>query len=186
MARRLSSHDIFSQWTLALLAVGQIVISLVAALGLQTNFRPSYVTFASVFFGVLVLAYSLLLEISNFSARVVKMHECGLQLGRLARQLVYLRDAGWHLRRKYDKYTKNYYDILDKHENHTRTDYLVAHYEYYDGKKDLEPSIDTSRLVQWSHLIKIKIYWLHFLQFAHYIASIVLIYAWIYAFVVSK
>ncbi len=180
-ARRLSAHGWFSQWTLALLAVGQIVISLVSALELKSGFRPDYVNFASIFFGVLVLAYSLLLGMANFSARAVKLHGCGLELGRLARHLVYLRNSGTDLQDEYDRAAKMYYDILDKHENHTRTDYLVAHYEHYDSA--------ASKLKTWSRdwleerfrlfSVRIKLYVFHSLQFAHYVASIALIYVWI-------
>lgn len=181
-ARRLSSHGWFSQWTLALLAVGQIVISLVTALGLHTNFKPAYVTFASVFFGVLVLAYSLLLGMANFSARAVKFHECGLQLGRLARKLVYLRDTGSLIQSEYDECAKVYYDTLEKHENHTRTDYLTAHHEYYDGKIDELEVFSRAWFIKRTHLlgVRLKIYLFHILQYIHYIASIILIYGWIY------
>ncbi len=102
--------------------MGQVIISLVPALGLTSNFSEKYITFASILFGVLVLAYSLLLGMANYSARAVRMHECGLQLGRLARKLFDLRTRQNLTQGEYDACVKDYYDILDKHENHTRTD----------------------------------------------------------------
>lgn len=183
-ARRLAAHGSFSQWTLALLAVGQIVISLVEPMGLNSNFKTGYVNFMNIFFGILVLAYSLLLGMANFSARAVKMHGCGLELGRLARQLVELKNSGNNQTNSYDECTKEYYDILDKYENHTRTDYLTSHYEYYDGKTtELSLSADWLAKRFKLEIVRFKLYVLHCLQFSHYAMSTLLISGWIYKLV---
>ena len=184
-ARRMSFHGSFSQWTLALLAVGQIVISLVAVLELHSNFRPAYTSFASVFFGVLVLAYSLLLGMANYSARAVKLHECGLGLGRLARELTFLSAVHDVAQAQYEAYAARYYDILDKHENHTRADYLVAHYEYYGRYMSITEGISWVWCVRTLELtwVLIRIYLWHVSQFAHYVLSVGLVYGWIYALV---
>jgi len=180
-ARRMAAHGWFSQWTLAALAVGQIVITLVSALGLHSSFKPQYVNFASAFFGVMVLAYSLLLGMANFAARAAVIHQCGLELGRLARRLLVMRDTGAVSRAEYDECAKQYYDILDKHENHTRTDYLVAHYEYYDSLASKLTTFSKEWWVERTGLlfVRIKLYVLHLVQFSHYIASAVLMYVWI-------
>jgi hypothetical protein len=80
-ARRLNSHNWFSQWTLSLLAVGQIALSVAEAIGLPIQVGPKWFSLGSIFFSVLILAYSLLLGMSNFSARAVKIHDCGLERG---------------------------------------------------------------------------------------------------------
>jgi SMODS and SLOG-associating 2TM effector domain family 5 len=180
-SRRLSIHGWFSQWTLALLAIGQIVIALIMALKLHMNYREQYMDFGSVFFGVMVLAYSLLLGMANFSARAVLIHECGLELGRLARHLFSLRSTGAATQADYDSCAKTYYDILDKHENHTRTDYLTAHYEYYDALAAKLAWLSMPWLVERSRLIgvRMQIYVFHTLQFSHYVISTLLIYVWI-------
>ena len=49
-ARRLGLHSIFSQWTLAYLAIGQITISMVPALKLHNNFSEAYTNFGAIFF----------------------------------------------------------------------------------------------------------------------------------------
>jgi hypothetical protein len=86
-AQRMELHDTFSQWTLAYLAVGQVVISLVVALKLKSNYSSAYMDFGGLFFGVLVLTYSLLLGMGNFAARAIMLHTCGIELGSLARKL---------------------------------------------------------------------------------------------------
>jgi len=80
-SRRLESLGWTSQWTLALLAIGQIVISLISVLKLPMMFSQTYVDFMGLFFGVLVLAYSLLLGMANFNARSTRLHHCGMELG---------------------------------------------------------------------------------------------------------
>jgi SMODS and SLOG-associating 2TM effector domain family 5 len=189
-ARRLAYHAWFSQWTLALLAVGQIVISLIPALKLRSNFSESYLNFGGIFFGVLVLAYSLLLGMANFSARAQKLHECGLELGRLSRELLLWSCGKNATNKQYSAAVKNYYDILDRHENHTPIDYKVANYEHYffeetslkncNGRTDL---VWKCLKYQWR---KIVIYGSHFLQFSHYVFSVFLVAFWIYFCVVKN
>ena len=184
-ARRMAAHGWFSQWTLALLTVGQIVISLVAALKLHSKFHAEYVNFASIFFGVLVLTYSLLLGMANYASRAVKMHECGISLGRLSRRLFYLLRNPCSNTNHYKEAVREYYNILEKYENHTRTDYLVAHYEYYDSKLAGHQQFDMKWLYERFRLVCVhaKICFFYVIQFSHYLLSIILVWAWIYVLV---
>lgn len=122
-ARRLMAHNLFSQWTLAVLAVGQIAISVIDALDLPLNYSDRYLAFGGIFFGVLVLAYSLLLGMSNYSARSVQLHKCGLELGELARDLYLISKLNGADRQNYEDYAKKYYVILGQYENHEEIDY---------------------------------------------------------------
>lgn len=186
-ASRMELHGWAAQWTLAFLAVGQIIISLIPALNLRSNFGENYVGFASVLFAVLVLAYSLLLGMADYSARAVRMHGCGLALGRLARRLVFLIARGNVTSAEYEEAAKDYYDILDKHENHTYRDYLVAHHQYYDAhalRLDLFSRPwwrERTRLAR----VKASIWVLAALQLSHYAISLGLMYSWIYYMVKS-
>ena len=186
-ASRMELHGWAAQWTLAFLAVGQIIISLIPALNLRSNFGENYVGFASVLFAVLVLAYSLLLGMADYSARAVRMHSCGLALGRLARHLVFLIHRGNVTDAEYKEAAKDYYDILDKHENHTHRDYLVAHHQYYDARSSkLEffslPWCRERTRLAW---VKARILVLSALQLSHYAISLGLMYCWIYYMVRS-
>lgn len=181
-ARRLRAHNSFSQWTLALLAVGQIVIALVAALHLRTSFLPAYVDFGGVFFGVLVLTYSLLLGMADYSARSVKLHECGIELGALARRLFLLSKDPCSTADDYMQSAKDYYAILSKHENHSAVDYLVSNCENSRGQhfQDEFLSMEWLRWRTWLVYAKAEIYALHALQFSHYVISVALIWGWIF------
>lgn len=185
-ARRMKLQGWAAQWTLALLAIGQIIITLIPSLNLRSNFGEDYVGFASVLFAVLVLAYSLLLGMADYSARAVKIHGCGLELGRLARKLVFLVNRGYVSADEYEECAKNYYDILDKHENHTQLDYLISHHQYYEAKAS---KMDFSNKKYWRDsaslvLVKAKIWIFQIIQFSHVVISLGLMYSWIY-FMVS-
>jgi hypothetical protein len=171
-ARRLNSHNWFSQWTLALLAVGQITLSVAQAIRLPLHISENHFNLGSIFFGVLILAYSLLLGMSNFSARAVRIHECGLELGRLTRKLFQAQRATSVRLSEYNELSARYYNILEKHENHTRTDYLVAHYEYYQAH-GYGPSQEKNDKVKL-FLARAETHIFHALQFSHYVVSLAL------------
>jgi hypothetical protein len=174
-----------------MLAVGQIVIALIPALNLHMNFTLGYVAFGSIFFAVLVLTYSLLLGMGNYAARSVKLHGCGLELGRLARKLYAMRTDPSVTDEDYKTAAQQYYDILEKHENHTKADYLVAHYEYYaSGAALLQAeasgiSAKSTWLEREWHLQKtrLEIFTHNIFQYWHYFFTTVLIWSWIYCLV---
>jgi SMODS and SLOG-associating 2TM effector domain family 5 len=178
--RRMELHNAFSQWTLAFLAVGQIVIALIVALKLKTVFSPAYVDFGGIFFGILVLAYSLLLGMGNYAARAIKHHACGMELGGLARSLHLKSKNPASTQDDYEKAAAKYYEILSKYENHIDIDYLTAAHEI--ATKDKIDFLSTQFFKQVFEILKnrISVLWGKFLQFAHYIASIFLISFWIF------
>ena len=171
-ARRLNSHNWFSQWTLALLAVGQITLSVAQAIRLPLHISENWFNLGSIFFGVLILAYSLLLGMSNFAARAVRIHECGLELGRLARKLYQAQRAPAVRLSEYNDLSSRYYNILEKHENHTRTDYLVAHYEYYQARGYGTTTESRTRFKLFVARAETHVF--QILQFCHYVISLVL------------
>lgn len=184
-ARRLAMHNIFSQWTLAYLAVGQIAISLVPALKLHNNFSEAYTNFGSIFFGVLVLAYSLLLGMGNFSSRSVVMHACGMDLGNLARELHLLDQTQDVSPGKYESMSKEYYQILAKCENHAQQDYLAtnASIKIADLKKSpIFTKQFATDLIPSAYAIAVS-GGLKALHFAHYLATVAMMSFWFYCMV---
>lgn len=124
-AGRLALHSWASQWTLALLAVGQIVIGLVTALNLEsTRFGSFYINFAAIFFSVLVLTYSLLLGMSNFSVRAERFHACALKLGKLSLFIKQYQNNGEVCTKKMEDFIHRYNRRLAISENHSQADYL--------------------------------------------------------------
>lgn len=187
-ARRLTFHSICSQWTLAILAVGQVVISLIPALGLST-FDANWQNFGSVFFGVLVLAYSLLLGMGNYAARSVQLHSCGIELSGLAREVHLYKESSCNLGECQDA-TKRYYAILSKCENHAHCDFLAT-------EADLERKLLKTLTDQWKTAdskeskfpaLELFLYYLahtraqfsKWIQFAHYVVTLVALFGWLW------
>lgn len=169
-AGRLALHSWASQWTLALLAVGQIVIGLIVILGLKARFSDSYVSFAAIFFGVLVLAYSLLLGMSNFSVRKERFHDCALKLGKLALFVTDFINNGEKEEEKIENFIHKYNRVLSISENHTQSDYIK--YKI----KNSEASC-SERFMSFLGTI---------FQFGHYFVSIFMMYIWIFMMVLPK
>lgn len=181
-ARRLGLHSIFSQWTLAYLAIGQIAISMVPALKLHNNFSEAYTNFGAIFFGVLVLAYSLLLGMGNFSGRSVVMHSCGMELGNLARELHLLDKTPEVSPEKYESAAKEYYQILAKCENHAHQDYLVTNAALKLNALAWPTAFNNryvADLIACAYAVALS-FGLKFLLFAHYMATIAIISFWFY------
>jgi SMODS and SLOG-associating 2TM effector domain family 5 len=184
-ARRMELHNTFSQWTLAFLAVGQIVIALVVALKLRTNYPPAYMDFGGIFFGVLVLTYSLLLGMGNFAARAIMLHSCGVELGGLSRKLHLQAKSRESAPSEYEEAAKRYYEILSKCENHIALDYMVARRDAVDKKLEDAPFLSREHIFARTELIKVfaKIWISRIFQYFHYAASVTIIGSWIYKMV---
>lgn len=172
-ARRLMAHNLFSQWTLAVLAVGQIAISVIDALDLPLNYSDRYLAFGGIFFGVLVLAYSLLLGMSNYSARSVQLHKCGLELGELARELYLISKLNGADRPNYEDYAKKYYVILGQYENHEEIDYRRTKFFMRDGDSLVGFTLD--RIFEGARL-KMG----YFFGFSHYLITGLLMAMWLW------
>jgi hypothetical protein len=181
-ARRLGLHSIFSQWTLAYLAIGQITISMVPALKLHNNFSEAYTNFGAIFFGVLVLAYSLLLGMGNFSGRSVVMHSCGMELGNLARELHLLDQTPEVSPAKYESAANEYYQILAKCENHAHQDYLATNTSLKLNELAWPLALNNryvADLIACASAVALS-FGLKVLHFAHYMATIAMISCWFY------
>jgi len=175
-ARRLMAHNLFSQWTLAILAVGQITISVVDALDVPLNYSDRYLAFGGIFFGTLVLAYSLLLGMSNFSARSVQLHKCGLELGELARELYLKSRLIGSSQFLYSEYAKRYYVILGQYENHEDIDYRFTKFFM---KNDSRNGLGIWNLGRTWEGVMLKFVYLF--GFSHYVATSSLMALWLWS-----
>lgn len=183
-SRRLTRQNKFSQWTLALLSVALILISLISASEIPTKFDDNYIDIMQIIFAVLVLTYSLLLATGDYSARCVKIHRCGMELGRLARKIKPYENKNDN-DTKYEQFTNDYYNCLEKYENHESVDYLVADYssrDWYEGEKLFTLArivFFTSAFIEKSK-IKISIWWGNTYPVSHYFISVIGVYYWLY------
>ena len=189
-SRRLRLNHQFSQWTLALLSVSLILIALISASDIKIEFSESYVDIMQIIFSVLVLAYSLLLATGDFSARSVKMHRCGMELGRLARSIKPYEEKTLD-EIKYGEFYSKYYDILEKYENHEDVDFIKTTFistDWYSRLKteDLKfiPKVkanadDFSEKIKMWLTLRVK----SIIPITHYILSVGLVYGWLFCMV---
>ncbi|WP_406568768.1 SLATT domain-containing protein [Aeromonas caviae] len=172
-SRRLKLHSWCSQWTLTFLAVGQIILSLLYIFEIYNKKIPdTQINMASLFFAIAVLAYSLLLGMGDFSARSSNIHQCGLQLAELSRELHYKITRGVSsTESEYLNFVSRYYACLNRHENHTSQDYFIAKLDYLS-------EIDNLPSVYKRVKLKIKILLYRFFGFSHYLLSVFSIITW--------
>jgi hypothetical protein len=171
-SRILMLHSIYSQWTLALLAVGQVVISVLEKyFDFQQN-QKNFLSFGGVFFGVLVIAYSLLLAMSNYYYRAKKTHQCGLDFSQLAEGLPLHICGGKITSEQYLKALKRYYKILSKCENHKEID--CRDVKEKEDNKNIKANEEKKRSIDKAFNLIIK-----WFSFSHYVLSILAIIIWI-------
>lgn len=187
---RLSTHGMWSQWTLSLLAIGLIIVSVVSLSGIQTNFTDRYSDVMQIVFSVIILTYSLLLGMGNFSARAERLLRCGMELSRIVRKVKPYKgkDDDEH-DSVYNQLTKDYYDCLEKYENHKDVDFLSSRLEIErrkgfpeKGKEEEWPEF----LIRYFYAFKSRLtLWLSvrvrlILAFSHYLITLVIVYGWLF------
>jgi hypothetical protein len=185
-SRRLSLQNSMSQWTLALLSVALILISLVSASDIKIAYSETYTDIMQIIFAVLILAYSLLLGTGDYSARSVKVHRCGLELGRIARKIKPYESSSDE-QEKYEVLNGEYYNCLEKYENHENVDYLVASLEsrnwVHEGNgypQNFNEIIAILLSLIEKTYSQLKVMFWSILPISHYIISIFGVYYWLY------
>lgn len=179
----------WSQWTLSLLAIGLIIVSVIALAEIQTNFSMPYTNVMQIIFSVVILTYSLLLGMGNYSARAERLLRCGMELSRIVRKIKPYKgkDDEKH-DGNYDHLTKDYYDCLEKYENHKDLDYLsssleIARRKGYPIQEKDEKFLTFIPKYLGAVLTRFKL-WLsirsrYTLAFSHYVFSLTLVYGWL-------
>jgi hypothetical protein len=132
-SRRLRLHAKLSTYTVVVLSLALILISLMQAYDLGENIKRKEVVLLQVFASIAVLVYSLLIEKNDFSNRSEKMYSCASKLGELKQKAHPFKNPGSFDQTKYDTCWKDYHDVLKLYETHSnndfRGDYLRAKLE---------------------------------------------------------
>lgn len=123
-SERLERHHKLSQWTVSLISAALVFVPLAQSFGIASGIKAIYLNATQATLAVLVLVYSLLLGQENFVSRAQAMHRNGIELGRFARKLAGKGDAVPD--DEYFRLAEEYYNILDKYENHKPIDYLYT------------------------------------------------------------
>ncbi|MGH9963087.1 MAG: SLATT domain-containing protein, partial [Pyrinomonadaceae bacterium] len=163
-SERLELHHKLSQWTVSLISVALVFVPLVQTFGISAGIEVIYLNATQATLAVLVLVYSLLLGQENFISRAQAMHRNGVELGRFARKLAGKGDAVSD--EEYSALAKEYYDILEKYENHKPIDYLYTRLADTPSNRN-----------EWAIFIglSIKARLISLVIFSHYIAAILFV-----------
>lgn len=178
-SRRMNIQHISSQWTLTLLAVGQILLTLVIALDLHYIKDDDTLNLGGIFFSIMLLAYSLLLGISNFQLRSKQLHRCGIELSNIAKKAAFhINSNGQSINKyDYDKLVKEYSDCLMTYENHSQLDYLLA--KLHHGEKFEKITFSNPDKIFLKFEIMIRI----FFRYIHYGISFIMLILWSYVLI---
>lgn len=126
-ANRLELHDKWSTITISIISVYIISINLAIILpDLPEFLSTEIITYSTICLSVLVLVISLILASRNYKMRADKYHECGRKINEIYDQLCIWKNTDENPSKDdLNNMSKNYYTILDNHENHSRLDYLM-------------------------------------------------------------
>lgn len=186
---RLGTHGMWSQWTLSLLAIGLIIVSVVTLSGIPTNFSEKYSDVMQIIFSVVILTYSLLLGMGNFAARAERLHRCGMELSRIVRKIKpYKGKDDEEHDSIYSDLSREYYDCLEKYENHKDVDFLSSRLEIerrkgYPDKTEEDGWASYVYKVLGTFYSRMKL-WVSIrlrllVAFCHYPLSLAFVYGWI-------
>lgn len=123
-AKRQAAHAKASQWSVASLSVLMIIVSVAQALGLLKPHSDSRLALIQVGISTLVLVFSLLLALENYSVRSDRSHRCGLALNEVARRAAALESEAGSAE-QYHELCRAYERVLEQYENHETLDYLM-------------------------------------------------------------
>jgi len=170
-SRRLKIHHRFSQWTIAILSSGLIFIPLIQVFGATFDIPLKLCNVFQTILAVLILVFSLLLSQENFFSRSENMHKNGVELGRLVRKIEGIIENNKEKTETidlelYNKLKNEYYDILEKYENHETIDFMNA-------KLNIKPDEKIKLVKYWC--IKIEVFFRCFLIFALYLLPCLLV-----------
>lgn len=132
-SRRLKLHAKLSTYTVVVISLGLILISLMQAYNLGNNIDSKLVGLIQVFSAIAVLVYSLLVEKNDYSSLSEKMYSCAAKIGEL-KQRFYPHIENKHDDKIYDKFEKDYYSVLKLYETHSTNDFRG---DYYRAKIDM-------------------------------------------------
>lgn len=174
-SRVLHSQHLWSQWTLTFLAVGQILLTLVTALDLYDHcISNDLINFMTALFAIIVLAYSLLLGMSNFQLRANQVHKCGIELSGIAKKIRFYIGNQPIAYQNYEILVKEYNDCLKGYENHSSRDYFAA--RLHHGEEFEKCKISNMEVV----CLIIKIWRGNMCLYWHYLASMFALIIWMW------
>src|SRR5439155_26212164 len=116
-AKRFSTHQALSLWSLPLFSAGLIGMTLLSVLHIRTNLDAPFYDLLQIMLALLVLVLSLLLSANKYSDRSEKIHRCALEINALCHDLLPYCAPGKDDLAMYDQTLEKYGNILNSYEN---------------------------------------------------------------------
>lgn len=176
-SERLRLHSKWSTYTVVIISLGLILISLMQAYGLGKNINNDLVTLIQIFSTIAVLVYSLLIDRNDYSNLAEKMYSCATQLGELKQKIYPYLDQP-HDQDAYDLFRDSYYSILKLFETHSKN---YSSSDHIRARLVMLENYDINGLKWWYS--KFYIYFTLLLEFLSYIlviATLVLVLYWVW------
>lgn len=161
-SRRLKIHAKWATYTVVIISLGLILISLMQAYSLGANIDSKLVGLMQVFSSVTVLVYSLLIDKNDYSSLSEKMYSCASQLGELKQKIRPQVDLEFD-EDKYHEFKDEYHQILKLYETHSSNDFRG---DYYRAKLEM-PEFYNIKGKDWAAL-KSKVILVHLINFISY------------------
>ncbi|MEX0297079.1 SLATT domain-containing protein [Pseudomonas putida] len=178
-SRRLRLHAKLSTYTVVVLSLVLILVSLMQAYDLGENIKRKEVVLLQVFASIAVLVYSLLIEKNDFSNRSEKMYSCASKLGELKQKAHPFKQGANFDQAKYDVCWKDYHDVLKLYETHSNNDFRG---DYLRAKLEMP---EDYVIKGWDKFVmSVKVWGLYILNFVTYpvvAAVLVLALYWVWA-----
>lgn len=162
-ARRLKLHAKLSTYTVVVLSLVLILVSLMQAYDLGVNIKNKEVVLLQVFASIAVLVYSLLMEKNDFSSRSEKMYSCASKLGELKQKSHPKANDDAFDKYTYDSCWKEYHDVLKLYETHSSNDFRG---DYLRAKLEMPEHYPIEGLSKF--LASAKVWFLYLLDFVAY------------------
>lgn len=176
-SERLRRHSKWSTYTVVIISLVLILISLMQAYGLGKNINNDLVTLIQIFSTIAVLVYSLLIDRNDYSNLAEKMYSCATQLGELKQKIYpYLNQP--HDQDAYDLFRDSYYSILKLFETHSKN---YSSSDHIRARLVMPENYNINGLKWWYS--KFDIYSTLLLEFLSYIlviATLVLVLYWVW------
>ena len=174
---RLRLHSKCSTYTVVIISLGLILISLMQAYGLGKNISNDLVTLIQIFSTIAVLVYSLLIDRNDYSNLAEKMYSCATQLGELKQKIYpYLNQS--HDQDAYDTFRESYYNILKLFETHSKN---YSSSDHIRARLAMPENYNIKGIKWWYS--KFDIYSTLLLEFLSYIlviATLILVLYWVW------
>ena len=127
-AVRLEHQSRFSFFVTTIISLGLILIPLLQFSGINLAFNNQVLSSMQIFLAVSVLVFSVIIGTARYEVRSTMLTECGNKLKQLIRSIdKYMEgDANNFPKDKLEAFQDEYAKIVEKTENHIRSDYYFA------------------------------------------------------------